>query len=59
MEVVAEVDDALMETFFEKGALSQDDLIAGSPKASNSARTFRSCAPRLWTNIGAHPILAR
>src|SRR2546428_2623403 len=57
MEAVAEVDDALMETFFEKGALSQDDLVAGLSKGVKERKIFPVLCASALANIGAHPIL--
>jgi len=57
MEVVAEVDDALMETFFEKGALSQEELVAGLSKGVKQRKIFPILCASGLANIGAHPIL--
>jgi elongation factor G len=57
MEMVAEVDDALMEKFFAAGELSQEDLVAGLTKAVKSRRIYPVVATAGLRNIGAHPIL--
>ncbi len=57
MEVVAEVDDGLMETFFEKGALSQEELVAGLSKGVKQRTIFPILCASGLANIGAHPIL--
>jgi len=57
MEVVAEVDDSLMETFFEKGTLSQEDLTAGLSKGVKERKIFPILCASALGNIGAHPLL--
>ncbi len=57
VEVVAEVDDSLMETFFEKGALSQEELAAGLSKGVKARTIFPILCASALGNIGAHPIL--
>ncbi len=57
MEMVAEVDDALMEKFFAAGELSQQDLSIGLTRAVKARRLFPVfCAAGLH-NLAAHPIL--
>src|SRR5437867_681227 len=57
MEVVAEVDDSLMETFFEKGSLSQEDLASGLSKGVKERKIFPVFCGSALGNIGAHPLL--
>jgi elongation factor G len=57
MEMVAEVDDALMEKFFSAGELSQEDLVSGLTQAVKARRVFPVFATAGLRNIGAHPIL--
>jgi len=51
VEAVAETDDRLMETFFEQGALAQEDLEAGLRRAVASRQIFP-----LTLSAGAHGI---
>ncbi len=57
MEMVAEVDDTLMEKFFESGELSQEDLLAGLARGVKERRLFPVFCASALLNIGAHPIL--
>jgi elongation factor G len=57
MEMVAEMDDALMEKFFESGELSQEDLLAGLARGVKERRLFPVLCASALLNIGAHPIL--
>ncbi|MBI4169655.1 MAG: GTP-binding protein, partial [Acidobacteria bacterium] len=57
MEMVAEVDDTLMEKFFESGELSQSDLMTGLTKGVKARRIFPIFCASALMNIGAHPIL--
>ena len=57
MEMVAEVDDALMETFFEKGELSQEELTAGLAKGVKERKLYPVLCASALRNIGAHPLL--
>src|SRR3989442_10056834 len=57
MEMVAEVDDALMEKFFESGSLSQEELAAGLAKGVRQRKLFPVLCASALANIGAHPIL--
>src|SRR5204862_340712 len=46
VEMVAEVDEKLMEKFFEAGSLTDDELVAGLRSATSAAKTFpRSPSP--------------
>jgi elongation factor G len=57
MELVAEVDDSLIEKFFESGELPQADLLAGLTKGVKQRRIFPIFCASALANIGAHPIL--
>jgi len=57
MEMVAEVDDALMEKFFESGSLSQEELAAGLAKGVRQRKLFPVLCASALANIGAHPLL--
>jgi elongation factor G len=57
MEMVAEVDDSLMEKFFAAGELSQEDLTSGLNRAIRARRIFPVFASAGLHNIAAHPIL--
>jgi elongation factor G len=57
MEMVAEGDDSLMETFFEKGELTQEDLLAGLIKGVKARTIFPVFCASALHNIGAHPLL--
>ena len=47
IEMVAEADEKLMETFFEAGTLTDEELVAGLRSAAVAgARSSRSCARR-------------
>ena len=56
-EMVAEVDDALMEKFFESGELSQDDLIAGLTTGIKARKLYPVFCASALHNIGIQPIL--
>ncbi len=57
MEAVAEVDDGLMETFFERGELTQEQLAAGLAKGVKERRLFPVYCASALHNVGAHPLL--
>ncbi len=57
MEQVAEVDDALMEKFFESGTLSQDDLLSGITRGVKERKIFPVFCASALGNIAAHPLL--
>jgi elongation factor G len=57
MEMVAEVDDSLMEKFFETSTLSQDDLIQGLARGVKQRRLYPVLAASGLLNIGAHPLM--
>jgi elongation factor G len=57
MEAVAEVDDTLMEKFFDSGELSQDDLTSGLTRGVKEGRIFPVLCASALLNVGAHPLL--
>ncbi len=57
VEMVAENDEQLMETFFEKGELSKEELISGLKKATINRKIFPVLCAAASKNIGSHPIL--
>jgi elongation factor G len=57
VEMVAEVDEALMERFFEAGTLSDDELIAGLRQATAAAKLFPLVCTSAIRNIGIPPLL--
>jgi elongation factor G len=52
IEAVAEADDTLMETFFEKGTLTQEQLVAGLGRAIRAATLFPVFCTSGLRNIG-------
>jgi elongation factor G len=57
VEMVAEGNEALMEEFFEKGTLPQDDLVKGLRQAVVGARLFPVLPVSSGRNIGVQPLL--
>jgi elongation factor G len=57
VEQVAEVDDALMEKFFEAGELSEEDLIAGLTRGVKERKIYPVLCASSLHNIGIHPLL--
>jgi len=57
MEMVAEADDALMETYFEAGELSADELTSGLKQSVVSGKLFPVLACSATSNIGVRQIL--
>src|SRR5262245_11978076 len=57
VEMVAEGNEALMEEFFEKGTLPQEDLVKGLRQAVVGARLFPVLPASSSRNIGIQPIL--
>ena len=57
MEMVAEVDDALMETFFDKGQLAPEALVEGLTRGVKERKLFPVFCASALQNIGAHAIL--
>lgn len=56
-EMVAEVDDDLMEKFFESGELTQEDLVAGLTTGIKSRKLYPVFCASALHNIGIQPIL--
>jgi elongation factor G len=57
VEMVAESNEALMEEFFEKGTLPQEDLLEGLRKAVGAGRIFPVLPVSAAHNVGAHLLL--
>ncbi len=57
VEMIAENDDKLMEVFFEKGELSQEELISGLKKGLMKRTIFPVCCVSATKNIGPTSIL--
>jgi len=57
VEMVAEGNEELMEEFFEKGTLPQEDLVKGLRQAVLAGRIFPVFPASSLRNVGIHPIL--
>jgi elongation factor G len=57
MEMVAEVDDALMEKYFDAGELSADELLAGLRQAILARSIYPVLACSAARNIGVRPLM--
>ncbi|MBI3931848.1 MAG: elongation factor G [Acidobacteria bacterium] len=57
VEMVAETNEELMEEFFEKGTLPQEDLVRGLHQAVRAGKLFPVFAASSARNVGLHPIL--
>jgi elongation factor G len=57
IEMVAEADEKLMETFFEAGTLTDDELLAGLRSATAAAKVFPLVCTSGLLNIGIQPLL--
>ncbi len=57
VEMVAEADEHLMETFFEAGTLTQPELEAGLKSATAAGKVFPLTCTSGLQNIGAQPLL--
>jgi elongation factor G len=57
VEMVAESNEDLIETFFDKGTLSQEDLVRGLRAAVLQGRLFPVLATSSIRNVGVHPVL--
>ncbi|MBI4477341.1 MAG: elongation factor G [Acidobacteria bacterium] len=57
VEMVAEVDDALMEKFFAEGTLTQDELVTGLQSAIRERRLYPLFCTSGLSNIGVQPLL--
>jgi elongation factor G len=57
VEMVAESNEALMEEFFEKGTLPQEDLVKGLRQAISAGKIFPVIPVSATLNIGAHVLM--
>jgi elongation factor G len=57
VEMVAEGNEQLMEEFFEKGTLPQEDLLKGLRQAVLEGRVFPVFPTSSMRNVGLHPLL--
>jgi elongation factor G len=57
IEMVAEADEALMETFFEAGTLTQEQLVSGLRSATSAGKVFPLFCASSSLNIGIQPLL--
>jgi elongation factor G len=57
VELVAESNEELMEEFFEKGTLPQEDLARGLRSAVLAAKIFPVLPTSAVRNVGIHPLL--
>jgi len=57
MEAVAECDDALMERYFEAGALTDEQLASGLRKGVAAGRIFPILITAAPSNVGTQPVL--
>ena len=57
IEMVAEVDEALMERFFEAGTLTDEELVTGLRTATIAGKIFPLVCVSALLNIGVQPLL--
>jgi len=57
MEIVAEVDDKLMERYFEAGALTDEELVSGLKRGVAERKIFPVFLASGVHNVGSQPIL--
>jgi elongation factor G len=57
VEMVAETNESLMEVFFEKGTLSQEELLKGLRQAVLGGRIFPCFPASSQRNVGTQPLL--
>jgi elongation factor G len=57
VEMVAEADDALMERFFEEGALTNEELLGGLRASVHSGKLIPLFTTSALLNVGIHPLL--
>ncbi|MGH9161439.1 MAG: elongation factor G [Vicinamibacteraceae bacterium] len=57
VEMVAEADDALMERFFEEGALTDEELLGGLRVSIQGGKLIPLFTTSALLNIGIHPLL--
>src|SRR4030095_15981968 len=55
--LVAESNEDLIETFFDKGTLSQEDLVRGLRQAVLQGKLFPVVPTSSLRNVGIHPLL--
>jgi elongation factor G len=57
VEMVAETDESLLEVFFDKGTLTEDELARGLRQAVASGRIFPCLPASSLRNVGLHALL--
>ena len=57
IEMVAEADEKLMETFFDAGTLTDEELVAGLRSATASGKIFPLVCTSALLNLGVQPLL--
>lgn len=57
VELVAESNEELLEAFFEKGTLPQEDLLRGLRQAVLAGKVFPVLPTSATRNVGLHPLL--
>jgi elongation factor G len=57
IEMVAEADDGLMETFFDAGTLTQEELLGGLKRGIAAGRIFPVLCSSATANAGMQPLL--
>ncbi len=57
VEMVAETNEALLEEFFDKGTLTQEDLVKGLREALAVGKLFPVWPTSAARNVGIHPVL--
>jgi len=57
VEMVAETNEGLLEEFFDKGSLTQEDLVRGLREAVAAGRIFPVLPASAARNVGLHPLL--
>jgi elongation factor G len=57
VEMVAESNEDLIETFFDKGTLSQEDLVRGLRNAVLQGKLYPVLPTSSIRNVGVHPLL--
>lgn len=57
VELVAESNEELLEEFFEKGTLPQEDLLRGLRQAVLAGKVFPVLPTSATRNVGLHPLL--
>jgi elongation factor G len=57
VEMVAESNEELMEQFFDKGTLAQDDIVRGLRQGVLAGKIFPVLPTSSMRNVGIHPVL--